>query len=139
MTIETIKVACFAAITGAGSGLGRDIAIGFVDKGYRVIGTARTAAKVEDVRHATHGLARLLICDIIDEDAVSRWGRNTFVALGDAGLDVLVGNAAILTPGPLEVLSIDAVRHEFEVNVFHGTGRERGRGRRLLMLAVWVT
>jgi NAD(P)-dependent dehydrogenase (short-subunit alcohol dehydrogenase family) len=27
-------------------------------------------------------------------------------------------NAGILTPGPLEVLPLDAVRHEFEVNVF---------------------
>lgn len=31
---------------------------------------------------------------------------------------MLVSNAGILTPGPLEVLSIGAVRHEFEVNMF---------------------
>jgi NAD(P)-dependent dehydrogenase (short-subunit alcohol dehydrogenase family) len=41
------------------------------------------------------------------------------VALGDGrGLDVLISNAGILTPGPLEVLPLDAIRREFDVNVF---------------------
>jgi NAD(P)-dependent dehydrogenase (short-subunit alcohol dehydrogenase family) len=31
---------------------------------------------------------------------------------------MLISNAGILTPGPLEVLPLDAVRFEFEVNVF---------------------
>ena len=31
-----------------------------------------------------------------------------------------MSNAGILTPGPLEVLPVAAVRHEFEVNVFAG-------------------
>ena len=31
-----------------------------------------------------------------------------------------MSNAGILTPGPLEVLPVAAVRHEFEVNVFVG-------------------
>jgi NAD(P)-dependent dehydrogenase (short-subunit alcohol dehydrogenase family) len=41
-------------------------------------------------------------------------------ALGESGLDVLISNAGILTPGPLEVLPVAAVGHEFEVNVFAG-------------------
>jgi NAD(P)-dependent dehydrogenase (short-subunit alcohol dehydrogenase family) len=39
-------------------------------------------------------------------------------ALGGRGLDLLISNAGILTPGPLEILPLDAIRHEFEVNVF---------------------
>jgi NAD(P)-dependent dehydrogenase (short-subunit alcohol dehydrogenase family) len=40
-------------------------------------------------------------------------------ALGDGrGLDLLISNAGILTPGPLEVLPLDAIRREFDVNVF---------------------
>ena len=34
-----------AAITGAGSGLGRDIALGLAEKGYTVFGTALTEAE----------------------------------------------------------------------------------------------
>jgi NAD(P)-dependent dehydrogenase (short-subunit alcohol dehydrogenase family) len=118
MTTGSTHVARSVAITGAGSGLGREIAIDFADKSYRVFGTARDPKEVEEVQQATHGVARLTICDITNEQAVRGWARDTSDALGDAGLDVLVSNAGILTPGPLEVLSIDAVRHEFEVNVF---------------------
>jgi NAD(P)-dependent dehydrogenase (short-subunit alcohol dehydrogenase family) len=39
-------------------------------------------------------------------------------ALGDSGLDILINNAGILTPGPIEVLPLDAIRREFDVNVF---------------------
>src|SRR6202008_4654438 len=34
------------------------------------------------------------------------------------GLDLLISNAGILTPGPLEVLPLDALQREFAVNVF---------------------
>jgi NAD(P)-dependent dehydrogenase (short-subunit alcohol dehydrogenase family) len=118
MTTETAHAAPSAAITGAASGLGRELSIAFANKGYRVFGTALSPEEVEEVRHATNGLARLTICDITNDKAVRRWAKETSDALGDAGLDVLVSNAGILTPGPLELLSIDAVRHEFEVNVF---------------------
>jgi NAD(P)-dependent dehydrogenase (short-subunit alcohol dehydrogenase family) len=37
------------AITGAGSGLGREAAIGFANKRYRVFGTAPRPEEVEDV------------------------------------------------------------------------------------------
>lgn len=40
-TETTHDVVRSVAIAGAGSGLGREIAIGFADKGYRVFGTAR--------------------------------------------------------------------------------------------------
>ena len=33
-------------------------------------------------------------------------------------LDLLINNAGVLTPGPMEVLSLSSVRREFEVNVF---------------------
>ena len=39
-------------------------------------------------------------------------------ALGAAGLDLLISNAGILTPGPIEILPLAAIRREFEVNVF---------------------
>jgi len=117
-TAGTTPGARSAAITGAGSGLGRQIAIGFADKGYRVFGTARKPEEIEEVHRAAHGLVQLAVCDITDEEAVRGWAKDTSDALGEAGLDVLVNNAGILTPGPLEVLSIEAIRREFEVNVF---------------------
>jgi len=118
MTAGISHAAPSVAITGAGSGLGREIAIGFAVRGYRVFGTARKPQEVEELQQATRGAARMTTCDITDEDGVRAWAKDTSDAVGGAGLDVLVSNAGILTPGPLEVLSLDAVRHEFEVNVF---------------------
>src|SRR5580658_10427480 len=107
-----------AAITGAGGGLGRDIALGLAAKGYIVFGTAVSAAEVQDLKDASGGRVSLTVCDITKEQAVKAWAAGVSEALGGGGLDVLINNAGILTPGPLEVLPLDAIRHEFDVNVF---------------------
>ncbi len=105
------------AVTGAGSGLGRDIALGLAAKNYRVFGTAMTDEEVAGLQQASSGAVTLTRCDITDEGAVKRWARDV-AATTDGALDLLISNAGILTPGPLEVLSLDAIRREFDVNVF---------------------
>ncbi|MFF3663803.1 SDR family NAD(P)-dependent oxidoreductase [Streptomyces olivochromogenes] len=108
------------AITGAGSGLGRDLALKLAKKGYRVFGTALQQDEVADLDKASNGAVSLAIVDITDESAVTTWVDQVSEELGDADLDVLISNAGILTPGPLEVLPLAAVKREFEVNVFGG-------------------
>ena len=46
-----------AAVTGAGGGLGRDIALGLAAKNYRVFGTAMTPGEIADIKQAScfHG------------------------------------------------------------------------------------
>jgi NAD(P)-dependent dehydrogenase (short-subunit alcohol dehydrogenase family) len=107
-----------AAITGAGGGLGRDLALQLAAKGYVVFGTALTSAEVQDLKEASGGRVSLTVCDITKPAAVKAWAGGISEALGETGLNLLISNAGILTPGPLEVLSLDAIRHEFEVNVF---------------------
>jgi NAD(P)-dependent dehydrogenase (short-subunit alcohol dehydrogenase family) len=107
-----------AVVTGAGSGLGRDIALGLAAKGYVVFGTALNAGEVQDLEEASGGRVSLTVCDITKEQAVRAWAASVSDAQGGGGLSLLINNAGILTPGPLEVLPLDAVRHEFEVNVF---------------------
>jgi NAD(P)-dependent dehydrogenase (short-subunit alcohol dehydrogenase family) len=105
-----------AAVTGAGSGLGRDIALGLAAKNYRVFGTARTPDETMDLEHVSKGAVTLTVCDITDEAAVKEWARE--VATRTEGLDLLINNTGVLTPGPLETLPLDAIRREFDVNVF---------------------
>jgi NAD(P)-dependent dehydrogenase (short-subunit alcohol dehydrogenase family) len=107
-----------AAVTGAGGGLGRDIALELAAKGYVVFGTAISPAEVLDLKDVSGGRVSLAVCDITNEQAVRAWAGLVSDALSDGGLDLLINNAGILTPGPLEVLPLEAIRHEFDVNVF---------------------
>src|SRR6266568_6687530 len=107
-----------AAVTGAGGGLGRDIALGLAAKGYLVFGTAMSVAEVKDLKDVSGGRVSLTVCDMTKEESVKAWAAGVSDALGDSGLDILINNAGILTPGPIEVLSLDAIRREFDVNVF---------------------
>jgi NAD(P)-dependent dehydrogenase (short-subunit alcohol dehydrogenase family) len=106
-----------AAVTGAGSGLGRDIALGLAAKGYRVFGTAMKPEEIADLKEVSGGSVTLSRCDITDEGAVKTWAREVASEI-EGGLDLLISNAGVLTPGPLEVLPLSAIRREFEVNVF---------------------
>jgi NAD(P)-dependent dehydrogenase (short-subunit alcohol dehydrogenase family) len=108
------------AITGAGSGLGRELALGFSAKGYRVFGTAYSANEITEFQNqsADGGEITLSITDITKEEQVNNWKEQVRKLLNGDGLDLLINNAGVLTPGPMEVLSLSAVRHEFEVNVF---------------------
>src|SRR5260370_3574861 len=106
------------AVPGAGGGLGRDIALGLAAKGYIVFGTAMSAGEVQDLKDVSGGRVRLTICDMTKEVAVKAWAGGVSDALGDSGLDILINDAGILTPGPIEVLPLDAIRREFDVNVF---------------------
>jgi NAD(P)-dependent dehydrogenase (short-subunit alcohol dehydrogenase family) len=107
------------AITGAGSGLGRDIALGLWEKGYAVFGTAVTEEEAQDLKSASGGRVTLSLCDITKEKEVKAWAARVSAALGEGrGVDLLISNAGILTPGPIEVLPLDALRREFDVNVF---------------------
>jgi NAD(P)-dependent dehydrogenase (short-subunit alcohol dehydrogenase family) len=106
------------AITGAGSGLGRALAIKLAAKGYRVFGTARSDQHVADVTEVSSGNVALTLADITEQRAVTAWVGTVSDELGERGLDVLISNAGTLTPGPLEVIPLDDIRREFEVNVF---------------------
>ncbi|HYR83392.1 MAG TPA: SDR family NAD(P)-dependent oxidoreductase [Terriglobia bacterium] len=104
-----------AAVTGAGGRLGRETALGLAAKGYRVFGTALKPDEIADLKQASGGAVALTISDITDETAVKSWAREVG-AQTDGGLDLLIQNAGALTPGPLEVLSLEAMRHKFDVN-----------------------
>jgi NAD(P)-dependent dehydrogenase (short-subunit alcohol dehydrogenase family) len=104
-------------VTGAGSGLGRDIALGLAGKGYRVFGTAILSDEIADLTKASVGAVSLSQCDITNEAAVKVWA-GAVTTQNKGSIDLLISNAGILTPGPLEVLPLSAIRHEFEVNVF---------------------
>jgi NAD(P)-dependent dehydrogenase (short-subunit alcohol dehydrogenase family) len=104
-----------AVITGAGSGLGRSLALELDRRGYAVHGTAASQAEVDELATLTAGRAQLLVCDITDPTQVAAFASE--VTSRTAGtLDLLVSNAGTLTPGPLETITFEAAHREFAVN-----------------------
>lgn len=100
-------------ISGAGRGIGRATALRLARAGWTVYATVR---KVEDgeelVAEAAGRDVRPLQLDVTEDEQIAALGA----ALPER-LDAIVNNAGIVVSGPLETLSADALREQFEVNV----------------------
>ena len=102
-------------ITGAGRGLGTDIAREALAAGHQVVATGRRPEKVQELLEESSNLlvAALDITDPADaqevvDAAVERFGR----------IDVLINNASTFQAGYFEEISSDAMRRQIETNLF---------------------
>ncbi|MFC4726217.1 SDR family NAD(P)-dependent oxidoreductase [Glycocaulis abyssi] len=105
-------------VTGAGAGLGREIALGLASRGYIIFGTAASLEEAQELKEASAGRVSLMVCDRTSAVAVDAWACGVADALGPAGLDLLVSTAGEYARGPVEALAQDALRRVFEMNVF---------------------
>lgn len=96
-------------VTGASGGIGRALARGFADAGARLVLLDREAAEGAALAARIEG-AIAITCDVTDDDAVAR-------AAAGIEADVLVNNAAILRPGPLESVPVSEWQQMLEVNL----------------------
>ncbi|ARF73584.1 short-chain dehydrogenase [Kitasatospora albolonga] len=84
-------------VTGAGSGLGRAIALAFAAEGASVVAAGRTAASLDEtvaLIEAAGGTAAAVTADVTDSDQVRALVRESVDRFG--GLDIAVNNAGIL-------------------------------------------
>ena len=81
-----------ALVTGATSGIGKATAAALAKQGYRVVITARNAAKGEAVRKEI-GAAEVLLVDLSSQISI-RQAASTFLAKHDE-LHVLVNSAGV--------------------------------------------
>jgi NAD(P)-dependent dehydrogenase (short-subunit alcohol dehydrogenase family) len=102
-----------ALVTGCSSGIGRATALALSAKGYAVYATARRPETLADL--AAHGLETLAL-DVTSEASMAAAVRAVEEAHGH--VEVLVNNAGYALQGPVEEVSLDAVRAQFETNVF---------------------
>jgi NAD(P)-dependent dehydrogenase (short-subunit alcohol dehydrogenase family) len=91
------------AVTGAGGGIGRAVALGLAGAGARLALLDRDAAGLAETAHLAPG-AVAIACDVSDPASVAAAAETSLAAHGPC--DVLVNNAGLLRPGPLETLSL---------------------------------
>jgi NAD(P)-dependent dehydrogenase (short-subunit alcohol dehydrogenase family) len=100
-------------ITGCSSGIGRALAQALPRRGFLTYATARNVADIADLESAR---CRILPLDVtVESSMTSAVGHLTATHGGIAGL---INNAGYALPGAVEDLSLNAVRSEFETNVF---------------------
>jgi NAD(P)-dependent dehydrogenase (short-subunit alcohol dehydrogenase family) len=108
-----------AIVTGAGSGIGRAVAIGLLEQGYAVVLAGRRADRLQQtVANADVHAARALavptdVTDPASVQALFERARDTF-----GRLDLLFNNAGTSTPNmPLEDLTVEQWRSVIDVNL----------------------
>ena len=117
MTVSTpTKI---AIVTGAGSGIGKAVAVALLREGYGVALSGRREALLEQTAaEADPAKSSSLVVptDVTDPDSVARLFKATKDAFGR--LDLLFNNAGINVPGvPIDELSVEQWRSVVDVNL----------------------
>ncbi|WP_273852901.1 SDR family NAD(P)-dependent oxidoreductase [Guptibacillus spartinae] len=105
-------------ITGAGSGLGSELAKHWANEGHHIIAVGRTKKKLESIcRHIEqeNKMCTIFQCDISNPEEVSCLVKK--MVDNRLEIDLLVNNAGIGTFGPLESLMISDIHDVIDTNV----------------------
>jgi NAD(P)-dependent dehydrogenase (short-subunit alcohol dehydrogenase family) len=115
-----------ALVTGASTGIGRATALRLAGAGWTVLAGVRDPDAGERLRAEAPASERLVplrldVTDPVDLAAAGERVRELSQSSGASsggGLDALVNNAGIGVGGPLELISGEDLRRQFDVNVF---------------------
>jgi len=126
-------------VTGAASGIGAAVATAFATRGWTVYATDIDSSFSPSVAAD----CRCLELDVTDVEACQRVVDRILEETRE--IDVLVNNAGFAVPGPVEDVSVESSRRQFDVLV-HGTHamtqavlpsmRDRDRGRIVMLSSV---
>jgi NAD(P)-dependent dehydrogenase (short-subunit alcohol dehydrogenase family) len=99
-------------ITGASRGIGRAAALRLTRAGWDVYATVRRVEDGEALRAEAGERLHPVELDVASEDQIAALGPEL-----PERLDAIVNNAGIVVSGPLESLSYEELREQFDVNV----------------------
>ncbi|WP_164477819.1 SDR family oxidoreductase [Nocardioides pantholopis] len=102
-----------ALVTGAGTGIGRAVALALADRGHRVLAVGRRSEPLETLAaEAGAGVISAHALDVADEGAVS-----DLLASTPGRLDVVVASAGVFARGPVADLALDDWERQVRVNL----------------------
>jgi NAD(P)-dependent dehydrogenase (short-subunit alcohol dehydrogenase family) len=98
-------------VTGATGGVGRVLVSRLKERGWHVFVAARDVEAARDLGGTAVEL------DLAVPETIERARSAVAAEVGSSGLQGLVNNAGISVDGPVELLTLEGLRHQFEVNV----------------------
>lgn len=101
-------------ITGSSSGIGKETAIYFSEKGWNVVATMRKVEKGKEIfgNNKSIDIVRL---DVLDVDSIRNAIQHAVEKYGK--IDAVVNNAGYALMGPFEASTREQVKKQFETNV----------------------
>jgi NAD(P)-dependent dehydrogenase (short-subunit alcohol dehydrogenase family) len=106
-------------ITGAATGLGKEMSLYLAERGYRVYGTTRDVTQAEDLKAAArqrNADVRVLPLDVTKPESIDAAIKTIISESGE--IYGVVNNAGIGLRGYFEDLSDEEIRKLFDANVF---------------------
>jgi NAD(P)-dependent dehydrogenase (short-subunit alcohol dehydrogenase family) len=102
----------WALVTGCSTGIGRHLVASLRRRGWGVVATARKVEALADLPQGPD--LRRIALDVLDEASL----RAAVEACRDLPLVAVVNNAGYAQVGPLEILTTEELRRQFDTNVF---------------------
>ena len=102
-------------ITGASSGIGKATALKLAEEGHKVFAGIRRKADKIEIEKLNKNITGVYI-DVTNAASIDKafW----FVIKNTDRIDVLINNAGIVTAGPVELLSLNNLKQQFDINTF---------------------
>lgn len=107
-------------ITGASAGIGEALAREFAERGCHLVLTARRLERLEKLKEELTAPGRNVLCfkaDVTQDGDLEFALREVKNTLGRP-VDIVIANAGFGVVGPVEKLSLDDYRRQFETNIF---------------------
>jgi len=105
-------------ITGASTGIGRACALYLAKRGFTVIAGTRREGDGQSLVSDSSGAVRTVLIDVTSAGSIAAAAESVREIVGSSGLLGLVNNAGVGVIGPVECVTIDEWRRQFDVNLF---------------------
>lgn len=107
-----------AIITGAGQGMGKQVAIDMATEGAKVVVSDIITELIEEVKkeiETAGGVCLALYCDVSERKQVDEMIQKVYNTFGR--IDILINNAGLLKTGTIEELTDELIDKTLDINV----------------------